>query len=100
MKSCVIHNCLNLIEKIGILDAGDIELFKKLETILIQALPQESTEWSRKYGRCTKTVTLSTVFKPFSENSFQDKKHYHLLEQPVLHVFWTQCAVSVTLFKF
>lgn len=79
-------------------DAGDIELFKNLEATLSQALPQEATEWRRSFARDLKSVKLSAVFEPFSENLFQNENHYHFLKQPILHVFWLQCAVRIVIF--
>lgn len=76
-------------------DAGDRNLFLNLEPILIQALPQESTDWRRSYGRVSRAVTLNAVFVPFSKDIFQKEDDYHLLKEPVLHIFWTQCAVSI-----
>lgn len=77
------------------IDAGDIELFKNLEATLSQALPQEKAEWRRSFGRGIREVTLHAVFMPFSVDILQKVDNYHLLKEPVLHIFWTQCAVSI-----
>lgn len=69
-------------------------MFKNLEATLSQALPQEWAEWRRLYGRGIRKVTLSAVFVPFSVDILQKEDNYHLLKQPILHIFWTQCAVS------
>lgn len=73
-------------------------MFKNLEATLSQALPQEATEWRRSFARDVKSVKLSAVFEPFSENLFQNENHYHFLKQPILHVFWLQCAVRTEIF--
>ncbi|XP_065222101.1 trafficking protein particle complex subunit 10 isoform X2 [Planococcus citri] len=72
--------------------SGDRDLFLNLEPIIIQALPQEPTEWRRSFGRILRAVTLNAVFIPFSEDILQKEDNYQLLKEPILHVFWTQCA--------
>ncbi len=83
--------------KLSNIDAGDIELFKNIEATLSQALPQEPTEWRRSFARDVKAIKLSAIFEPFSESILQHENHFHFLKQPILHVFWTQCAVSIPL---
>lgn len=82
-----------------LVDAGDKDLFLNLEPILIQALPQEPTEWRRSFRRILGAVTLNAVFIPFSEDILQREDNYHLLKEPILHIFWTQCAVSIPIIQ-
>lgn len=76
------------------LDAGDVSLFQDLETALVQAIPKESTEWRRPYGRIIKTVYVEAAFVSFSLDIVPKPDDLRLLQQPILHTYWTECPVS------
>lgn len=80
-------------------DAGDKPLFVSLEQMLVQAMPQEPTEWKRSYGRPIKSVFTEAMFSPFDYKQLPKEGDWHLIGQPIFHVFWTECAVSTNLVK-
>ena len=79
-------------------DAGDAELFTSLESSLENALPQDCAEWRRSYGRPIKSVYVEASFVPFSKDILPKQGDWQLIQQPILHIFWTECVVCVYLF--
>ena len=81
------------------LDHGDTQLFKVLEDLILQALPKESVEWKRTYGRPPRAVTLNALFEPFlyvnEINKVLSKKVDKLLGCQVLHTYWIECSVFI-----
>ncbi|CAK1545522.1 unnamed protein product [Leptosia nina] len=70
--------------------AGDWNLFCSLEAPLVAAIPQDSCEWRRSFGRITKFVYLEASFVKYNK----DKVHseLNLLKRPILHIYWTDCV--------
>jgi hypothetical protein len=75
-------------------DAGDENLFSTLEKGLLQAIPADATEWRRSFGRPVKHVKLGAIFVPFSREILPTEKDWHLIKQPIFHIYWTECSVS------
>lgn len=75
-------------------DAGDLNLFHGLEAALIEALPKETAEWQRPYGRITKSVHIEAKFIPFSAESVSKQEDFKLINKPLLHTYWIECNVS------
>ncbi|KAB7502745.1 Trafficking protein particle complex subunit 10 [Armadillidium nasatum] len=48
--------------------SGDHNLFSSLQSGLTSALPQESVEWRRSFGRPTRCVHVDVDFVPYSED--------------------------------
>ncbi|XP_069695323.1 trafficking protein particle complex subunit 10 isoform X2 [Periplaneta americana] len=78
--------------------AGDAALFSSLESSLVQALPQDPTEWRRSYGRVVKSVCVEASFISFSKDVLPKQGDWHLIQQPIFHIFWTEC-VDVDVYK-
>lgn len=76
------------------IDAGDEELFSTLENSLLQAIPESTVEWRRSFGRPIKQVKLGASFVSFSRDILPNEKDWHLINQPVLHIYWSECTVS------
>lgn len=76
------------------IDAGDEELFATLENSLLQAIPESTVEWRRSFGRPIKQVKLGASFLSFSRDILPNEKDWHLINQPVLHIYWSECTVS------
>lgn len=74
--------------------AGDENLFSTLEKNLVQAIPADVVEWRRSFSRPIKQVKLETTFVPFSGNILPTEKDWHLIKQPIFHIYWTECSVS------
>lgn len=74
--------------------AGDWNLFCTLEAPLVAAIPQDSCEWRRSYGRVTKSVYLEASFVKYSKEKV-GQLEYNLLKKPILNIYWTDCAVSI-----
>ncbi|BES93279.1 Foie gras liver health family 1 [Nesidiocoris tenuis] len=72
--------------------AGDKELFLSLEPTLSSSLPNEPAEWRRAYGRAIKMVNVSATFVPFAKDVLPKEGDFRLIDQPVLHTYWTQCS--------
>ncbi|XP_021932391.1 trafficking protein particle complex subunit 10 isoform X2 [Zootermopsis nevadensis] len=72
--------------------AGDVALFSSLEASLVQALPQDSSEWRRSYGRAVKSVYVEASFISFSKDILPKQGDWHLIQQPIFHIFWTECV--------
>lgn len=79
-----------------ILGAGDWNLFCTLEAPLVAAIPQDSSEWRRSYGRVFKKVFVEATFEQFSKDILPDENDWDILKQPIFHIFWTDCSVSIT----
>ncbi|XP_023939099.2 trafficking protein particle complex subunit 10 [Bicyclus anynana] len=69
--------------------AGDWNLFCTLEQPLVAAIPQDSCEWRRSYGRITKFVYLEATFVKFNKDKTQSD--LNLLKRPIFHIYWTDC---------
>lgn len=76
------------------IDAGDEELFATLENSLLQAIPESTVEWRRSFGRPIKQVKLGASFLSFSRDILPNEKDWRLINQPVLHIYWSECTVS------
>lgn len=74
--------------------AGDWNLFCTLEAPLVAAIPQDTCEWRRSYGRVTKSVSLDSSFVKFNKEGLQADNNWNLLKKPIFHIYWTDCAVS------
>ncbi|KAI8437513.1 hypothetical protein MSG28_011825 [Choristoneura fumiferana] len=70
--------------------AGDWNLFCTLEAPLVAAIPQDSCEWRRSYGRVTKSVYLEASFIKYNKDKVQSD--LNLLKRPILHIYWTDCV--------
>ncbi|XP_063537577.1 trafficking protein particle complex subunit 10 isoform X2 [Cydia strobilella] len=70
--------------------AGDWNLFCTLEAPLVAAIPQDSCEWRRSYGRVTKSVYLEASFIKYNPDKVQSE--LNLLNRPILHIYWTDCV--------
>lgn len=71
--------------------AGDKQVFKALESLLLEGLPQESVEWTRSYGRGPKTVRVECRFVEYDAAQLSREKDGRLLDQAHLHVYCTDC---------
>lgn len=72
--------------------AGDNALFTGLQAGLVTALPQESVEWRRSYGRPSRCVHVEVEFVPFAEECLVKDVTRTILGQPIFHTYWTDCA--------
>lgn len=75
--------------------AGDENLFSTLEKNLLQAIPADAVEWRRSFSRPIKQVKLEATFVPFSRDILPTDKDWHLIKQPIFHIYWTECSVSL-----
>lgn len=75
------------------LGAGDWNLFCTLEAPLVAAIPQDSCEWRRSYGRATKSVYLEASFTKYNKDRVQPE--LNLLKKPIFHIYWTDCVVCI-----
>lgn len=76
-------------------DSGDFPLFKSLENQIVAAIPNDSCEWRRSYGRPTRNITFKTAnFKKFDVNQLEKFKagEWSLIDQPVLYIYCTECC--------
>ncbi|KAL1443188.1 hypothetical protein MTO96_030405 [Rhipicephalus appendiculatus] len=71
--------------------AGDKQVFKALEPLLLEGLPQEPVEWTRSYGRGPKTVRVECRFVEYDAAQLSREKDGRLLDQAHLHVYCTDC---------
>ncbi|CAG4959637.1 unnamed protein product [Colias eurytheme] len=69
--------------------AGDWNLFCTLEAPLVAAIPQDSCEWRRSYGRITKFVYLESSFIKYKDKV---QSELNLLKRPIFHIYWTDCV--------
>lgn len=51
-------------------------------------------EWRRSFSRPIKQVKLGATFLPFSKDVLPTEKDWHLIKQPIFHIYWTECSVS------
>jgi len=81
-------------------DSGDVAVFQGVVPSLQKGIGSEAVEWKRAYGRSTKHVHLHPRFIPFDEESMctatasESPLLTSLLDQPMLHTYWTDCSVS------
>ncbi|XP_077541219.1 trafficking protein particle complex subunit 10-like [Haemaphysalis longicornis] len=71
--------------------AGDKQVFKALEPLLLDGLPLEPVEWTRSYGRGPKTVRVECRFVEYEASRLAREKEGRLLDQAHLHLFCTDC---------
>ncbi|XP_059611982.1 trafficking protein particle complex subunit 10 [Phlebotomus argentipes] len=73
--------------------AGDVPLFRSLESNIVSAVPNDTCEWRRPYGRPIKNVRMEASFRQFETDSLDKfkKGEWSILEHPVLHIFVTEC---------
>lgn len=81
------------------IDAGDEKLFSTLENNLLQAISADMVEWRRSFSRPIKQVKLGATFLPFSKDVLPTEKDWHLIKQPIFHIYWTECSVSWLILK-
>lgn len=72
--------------------SGDGNLFSSLQSLLLQSLPQEPAEWRRSYGRPVKSVYVGASFIPFKKEILPKEGQWQLIQQPIFHIYWTECA--------
>lgn len=77
-----------------VIDAGDEALFSTIKNNLCQAIPAGTTEWRRSFGRPIKLVKLNASFMQFSRDLLPNEKDWHLIKQPILHIYFSECSVS------
>lgn len=78
------------------IDSGDLPLFQSLEQHIVTAIPNDTCEWKRSYGRPVKNVRVETKFQTFDTKLLELYKNgeWSILENPVLHIYVTECSVS------
>ncbi|XP_053659885.1 trafficking protein particle complex subunit 10 [Anopheles marshallii] len=74
--------------------SGDVRVFKTLEPHIVAALPSDTAEWKRSYGRPVKNVRVEATFKPFDQNVLEKYKDgkWNIVDHPVLHIYVTECS--------
>lgn len=72
--------------------AGDEKLFSTLENSLLQAISADMVEWRRSFSRPIKQVKLGATFLSFSKDVLPTEKDWHLIKQPIFHIYWTECS--------
>uniref|UniRef100_A0AAG5CNJ8 Trafficking protein particle complex subunit 10 n=1 Tax=Anopheles atroparvus TaxID=41427 RepID=A0AAG5CNJ8_ANOAO len=74
--------------------SGDVRIFKTLEPHIVAALPSDTAEWKRSYGRPVKNVRVEATFKPFDQNALEKFKdgRWNIVDHPVLHIYVTECS--------
>uniref|UniRef100_A0A2M4BAU0 Putative transmembrane protein n=1 Tax=Anopheles marajoara TaxID=58244 RepID=A0A2M4BAU0_9DIPT len=74
--------------------SGDARIFKTLEPHIVAALPSDSAEWKRSYGRPVKNVRVEVTFKPFEQAALDRYKEgkWNIVDHPVLHIYVTECS--------
>ncbi|XP_041982895.1 trafficking protein particle complex subunit 10 [Aricia agestis] len=77
--------------------AGDWNLFCTLEAPLVAAIPQDSCEWRRSFGRINKFVYLEASFIKYNNNE-KPQSELNLLKRPIFHIYWTDC-VDIEFYK-
>lgn len=80
-------------------DSGDIPLFKSMESRILAAIPTDTIEWKRSYGRMTvKNIKLDCTFKTFESCKTQvenyNSQNFSIIADPVLHIYCAECNVS------
>lgn len=61
---------------------------------MLQAISADMVEWRRSFSRPIKQVKLGATFLPFSKDVLPTEKDWHLIKQPIFHIYWTECSVS------
>ncbi|XP_054922379.1 trafficking protein particle complex subunit 10 isoform X1 [Dermacentor andersoni] len=89
-KTCFCCNCLWQTTAV-VQYAGDKPVFKALEKLFLEGLPQEPVEWTRSYGRGPKTVRVECRFVEYDVAQLSREKDGRLLDQAHLHVYCTDC---------
>lgn len=69
-----------------------------MESRIEQAIPTDTIEWKRSYGRITvKNIKLESSFKTFESCKAQienyNTQNFSIMD-PVLHIFCAECNVS------
>ncbi|XP_051165899.1 trafficking protein particle complex subunit 10 [Leptopilina boulardi] len=73
--------------------AGDEALFTSLVNNLVKAVSDETVEWRRSFSQLPiKKVKLNPRFIPFSSDILPGDKNWHLVKQPIFHIYWTECS--------
>lgn len=72
--------------------AGEIEVFSTIEDNLTEALPQDTYEWRRTFGRPIRSVHIGAVFIPYSPIALSKGSGWDLIRQPLFHIYWTDCS--------
>uniref|UniRef100_A0A182Y4P7 Foie-gras_1 domain-containing protein n=1 Tax=Anopheles stephensi TaxID=30069 RepID=A0A182Y4P7_ANOST len=74
--------------------SGDVRVFKTLEPHIVAALPSDTAEWKRSYGRPVKNVRVEATFKPFDQTVLERYKDgkWNIVDHPVLHIYVTECS--------
>ncbi|XP_063995803.1 trafficking protein particle complex subunit 10 [Diachasmimorpha longicaudata] len=72
--------------------AGNEALFSTIKNNLLQAIPLESVEWRRSFGRPIKQIKLNASFEQFSRDGLPNDKDWHLIKHPILHIYWSECS--------
>lgn len=57
-------------------------------------------EFFRSYGRAPKMIHLESNFVQFKEELLPKEGNKALLTFPFLHIYWTECCVSIRKTKF
>ncbi|XP_065074788.1 trafficking protein particle complex subunit 10 [Ochlerotatus camptorhynchus] len=73
--------------------SGDTRIFKSLEPHIVAALPSDTAEWKRSYGRPVKNVRVEATFKPFDPNLLEKYRDgsWSIVDHPVMHIYVTEC---------
>ncbi|XP_053694364.1 trafficking protein particle complex subunit 10 [Sabethes cyaneus] len=74
--------------------SGDSRLFKSLEPHIVAALPSDTAEWKRSYGRPVKNVRVEATFKPLDVTLLEkyNEGNWSIVDHPVLHLYVTECS--------
>ncbi|XP_066584764.1 trafficking protein particle complex subunit 10 isoform X2 [Prorops nasuta] len=72
--------------------AGDESLFGILKNSLLQAIPSDLVDWHRSFSRPVKQVKLGVKFVPFAREILPIEKDWHLINQPIMHIYWSECS--------
>lgn len=77
-------------------DSGAGPLFRSLESHIVTQITQDTTEWKRPFGRTVKNVRVGVQFQQFDSALLENYKkgNWNILQQPVLHLYVTECNVS------
>lgn len=70
-----------------------------MESRIEQAVPTDSIEWKRSYGRMTvKNIKLECSFKTFESCKAQienyNTQNFSIMDDPVLQIYVSECNVS------
>ena len=74
-------------------DCGAENLFRDIESLLQQSLPQEPCGWYRSTNHHVKKVNIGATFMSFSDfqNLTPASSANLLLTNPVFHIYWIDC---------